>query len=1026
MDEESDTSMLVDVHGRGEGPDDARSHIKNAETHTEQDPRTAKDHIGSQSTAQYRDTDNFCYQGTGNLQGNIQDVQVEPMMKDQESMDVAEVKNASQKLQATSAASASKPRISSSAPKLASFATNALTSASAHTSFSRLGSAAFPPTLSTSLSASEILERLAEARRGDPKMVSGPSAFSNVVGAHSRPFPSLTLGKDPFATAGGSTISTLSAANTAGTGAVGGSDGNHGAAAGSVTTGGYTGIAGAGSGTTGNSTASNVASQLTSFLSDSLTEEERRTRTRYVPVVPGMHALRKHEIKGDLNLVRSQLPSALLGKSSAVGGIALSTSSHGSTSTRRKPPPVSLIASNDDSVEVGRESGDAAKVASAPAGADDDRLSDSIMRNVSGNSSSSAGSNTRVTIDLGLMGIVVPSTAFVASSAESGNEAIEKNTSVPSAASGSGVSSNATSVPITSTMGNSSFPATAKKMIETRSPRHVETVTAFNPPRPPESVGAKKRHRMLRWERRPADIEVDLASYRKTVHQTRQELKNTQAQMERLETIDNHLRKSYLSHLQHLDLEWHQLHRQVMRAQEECILAADLPLTRTRSRGVGKGSQIIADVLGVVKERGAAIIDRSLKYGQQLESRKPVVGLGGVGCQNFVEPVSLATNRPVLLPDAWVTPGDRMETPFGVGTVLAVYGLEKLDLKCPPFPGLFSKRSQLLPENVEQRKILTEDSEMIHSTASSPSTRPENVPKSSSGSKVASTGKRKRKGVACEKDKKIDGENADNFALQCLLQPRVLVRLPFGVAYFQPGVLSSLESPSSYSDARLALRWKGILDSADAFGSIIDVGALAGTVESQSVSATEEKVSEADASHNLFVERRSRLVPFGASVFPTGGPRGGLLSSVPLSVLERELDGALYRGGGILGNVDNEGVPSKWKEKEAIQQEYIDLRANVLHLRNQLFRQRRTRILNERTYSATRERSIRAETLVAEMRSDLKSLRARLDEEVRELGMTAEDAEIILSAFYKKMDANGTSKLLPKTRNRQLSEAEND
>lgn len=64
-----------------------------------------------------------------------------------------------------------------------------------------------------------------------------------------------------------------------------------------------------------------------SFLSDSLTEEERRTRTRYLPQVTGMHALRKHEIKGDLALARTLQPMA---------GTATSTGSSNNKSSRKK------------------------------------------------------------------------------------------------------------------------------------------------------------------------------------------------------------------------------------------------------------------------------------------------------------------------------------------------------------------------------------------------------------------------------------------------------------------------------------------------------------------------------------------------------------------------------------------------------------------------------------------------------------------------------------------------------------------
>ena len=86
------------------------------------------------------------------------------------------------------------------------------------------------------------------------------------------------------------------------------------------------------------------------------------------------------------------------------------------------------------------------------------------------------------------------------------------------------------------------------------------------------------------------------------------------------------------------------------------------------------------------------------------------------------------------------------------------------------------------------------------------------------------------------------------------------------------------------------------------------------------------------------------------------------------------------------------------KEFEDDRQKSYVLQAKVLHLRNQLYRQRRIRTLNERTFAATRDRSTRVESLVAEMRTDLKSLRNRLDEELVELGIDHERAEGILKS----------------------------
>jgi hypothetical protein len=83
------------------------------------------------------------------------------------------------------------------------------------------------------------------------------------------------------------------------------------------------------------------------------------------------------------------------------------------------------------------------------------------------------------------------------------------------------------------------------------------------------------------------------------------------------------------------------------------------------------------------------------------------------------------------------------------------------------------------------------------------------------------------------------------------------------------------------------------------------------------------------------------------------------------------------------------------------EQEHLTLRGSVLQLKNALYRQRRIRILNERTSNSMNDRYRRAEELVSEMRSDLKSLKRRLGDELNELGITDEMANQILFQFYQ-------------------------
>lgn len=82
----------------------------------------------------------------------------------------------------------------------------------------------------------------------------------------------------------------------------------------------------------------------------------------------------------------------------------------------------------------------------------------------------------------------------------------------------------------------------------------------------------------------------------------------------------------------------------------------------------------------------------------------------------------------------------------------------------------------------------------------------------------------------------------------------------------------------------------------------------------------------------------------------------------------------------------NQGVTDEFRRWEDEEEEFLTLQASANQLRNALLRQKRFRLLNEKTNAATSERYNRSAELVAEMRSDLKSLKHRLEEELRELG----------------------------------------
>jgi hypothetical protein len=155
-------------------------------------------------------------------------------------------------------------------------------------------------------------------------------------------------------------------------------------------------------------------------------------------------------------------------------------------------------------------------------------------------------------------------------------------------------------------------------------------------------------------------------------------------------------------------------------------------------------------------------------------------------------------------------------------------------------------------------------------------------------------------------------------------------------------------------------------------------------------------MSDESASDDSAKERGSKVVkdeyematflPFGSGLLPTSAGRATRLANVPILALEQGRSAGLFENCEVLGKIDNVGVPTKFRDWEDIRDELSLLRAQVLQRRNELARQRRLRVMNERELITTADKAVRVENLVSEMREDLKSLKDRLDYELIELG----------------------------------------
>jgi hypothetical protein len=537
-------------------------------------------------------------------------------------------------------------------------------------------------------------------------------------------------------------------------------------------------------------------------------------------------------------------------------------------------------------------------------------------------------------------------------------------------------------------------------------PREIDVVVAFNPPRPPESIGAKKKHRMLRWERRPSDIENDLNSYRKTVQKTREELKSAEGELERVRVVDNQLRRHFLQHIQCMNAEVQRIGDEIATVQQECVDMADLPSSRTRTRGAFKGNNAMKDVLYTLRAKGKELEARGLVINGLSPSSfvSNVSGAGGVTPSSFVDWDRSTTIESSELAGAWVVPGDKVKTPYGVGIVHSVYGPTAVNTLEPLNHDLFHKTNSASMATDSNDAMEIDDLENQAAPLNSNATK----------KKATKVGK-----------KFETGEN--NASLVNVIAPRIAVRLPFGVAFFNLNSIKSEENPSTYTDDQLAKRWLGIAETASIFGSSLNVSAMTNLISPDKKGSgngtSAMDVDETSDDSNVVSKEIKQFVPFGAGMFPTAVGRGVNLHKASMVELDDAVNKAFFKGHGVLGSKNNMGVPNEVRKFEDQRQEHLTLQAKMLQLRNQLYRQRRIRLLNERTYTSSQERATKVESLVAEMRMDLKSLKGRLDLEIHDLGISEEQAESILKSYYTSQDSQLTSnEASPPSRPRRLSQ----
>lgn len=347
------------------------------------------------------------------------------------------------------------------------------------------------------------------------------------------------------------------------------------------------------------------------------------------------------------------------------------------------------------------------------------------------------------------------------------------------------------------------------------------------------------------------------------------------------------------------------------------------------------------DVLTVLRTRGAEMQEKGVTFEMaDIAAPESYPGVGGVGALSFEDWDKSTKIEPKPPASGWILAGDKVSSPYGTGTV---------------------------------EKMLFPDGSMYA------------VGSSSQNGSIMENASKERRG-----------------AKEAFTTPQVVVQLSYGIGYFPLASVVSIENPSKYSDARLALRWKGIMESAPTFGSCPDLEAMQGFTPWDQTEPENSDDVDYDGKSDAADDKKTRLrtVPFASDVIPTCAGRGGDLHKTDLYTLDEKLHKGLFEGIGVLGMRDNNGVPESVRALEDRKERYIRAKARSLQLTNALLRQRRITKMNSKTLSSSQEKSSRVQALVTEMRSDLGSLKSRLDEELRALGISEKEAQEILAEHY--------------------------
>lgn len=645
-----------------------------------------------------------------------------------------------------------------------------------------------------------------------------------------------------------------------------------------------------------------LPTSVTSFL-DILTEEQRRVRHRHIPTVDGFRRLYKSEIKSDITLARrscrrKQQQQLLQYRRSSNNSKSSSDECvDGSTS------PMDVDEKNVHESECMNDIGEE-EVEGIADDNEDDGENPKNETTQKGNNEQDFANNDSIE---DLKNKVV-SDAFIVPTREARQCALGgqlanllENTDFENAMSRSHDAFTTKKQKVSPVSTNST--STTEPLIIARSPKLVDSLTTFNPPRPQESTTLKTLHRMKRWEANPSEIEVDLRNYRKTVCRTQEELHIVEEERLRVESAASLMRNHFMEHLKNYRAEAIAMNDGLGDMSARCCkLLEDENLQMRNSSamasrgeaggggGSGKGMEDLLTTLKALGEKGVGDdVLKSRKRDPPMDWR--IKGVGGVSTKALGAFGHEERGKATMLAKGWLLVGDDViVTSMGEeGIVVSIDGITSNTAESSA-TGNSDVESKLKQEDMKEKQ------QTVSTSSSSPTDADAmDIEKAESGSK--------KEGGFTPSSSSSDDTKPDSL----VKSPSIGIKLTKS-GCIQTYTLAEIEfNPDKphtlldLSDSALARRWECMLNTALVNSAGNDILAMEEYINSsfvtQNIHGSDANVTDdgtaSPKSVTLYQDERT-LLPFGSGLVAAPEVVKNGPSVIPLDNLEETVRKMVY------------------------------------------------------------------------------------------------------------------------------------